>query len=92
MTASWIPPFTVDQLAQMLGCSVYTIRERAKKGDLPGIKFGDDWVFPADAVSSRLTEMALEESKERRTKPVPSAVAYGATPRKQRPPLPLSLQ
>ena len=91
MTASWIAPLTVEQLAKMLRCSEFTVRERARKGDLPGLKFGDDWVFPVEAVAHQLTEMALDDAKERRTTPAPSAAAFGA-PRKQRKPLPLSLQ
>lgn len=36
----------VEQAAQALRCSAYTIRERARQNALKGVKFGDDWVFP----------------------------------------------
>jgi len=89
--ATWAIPFTVEQVAQMLGCAAYTVRTRAREGDLPGLKFGDDWVFPPEALTVRLTEMALEEATARRVKPASFAVAVGVHRCKRRTQLPLAL-
>ena len=59
-------PFTVDQVAQLLACADTTVRERARDGDLPGLKFGSDWIFPAGALFARLDDLAAEESARRR--------------------------
>jgi len=37
--------YTADQAAQLLGCSVKTVEELARQGELPGIKPGGGWVF-----------------------------------------------
>lgn len=58
-------PLTVEQLAEKLQCSPYTVREHAKTGRLPGIKFGDDWVFPPEALNQALTQIALAQAHER---------------------------
>jgi hypothetical protein len=57
----------VDAVARMLGCAITTVEERARTGDLPGLKFGDGgWVFPASALAMRLQELALAEAAARR--------------------------
>ncbi len=59
--------FTAEALATLLGCAVTTIEERARSGDLPGLKFGDGgWRFPAEALARRLNELAIEEAAKRR--------------------------
>lgn len=65
-----------EELAAMLHCSVKTIEERARRGDLPGLKFGDGWVFPRDALFQRLNELALSEASRRgrSERPTPSGV------------------
>ena len=77
-----------EAVAQLLGCAPVTVRERARAGDLPGLKFGDDWVFPAGALARRLDELALEDSAKRRKKPVPSGqlVALPGAKVKRKPP------
>ena len=76
-----------EAVASMLGCAVTTVRERARAGDLPGLKFGDDWVFPAAALQQRLTELALELSALRR-KPAARAVVLHTIIKKAPPVLP----
>lgn len=50
----------VTQMAGMLGCAVSTVEERARTGDLPGLKFGDGgWIFPRRAVLERLYEKSM---------------------------------
>jgi Helix-turn-helix domain len=59
-------PLTVDQAAALLRCAPKTVQARARAGDLPGLKWGEDWIFPAGAFFARLDEIALEEAAERR--------------------------
>lgn len=49
----------VEQAAQALRCSAYTIRERARQNALKGVKFGDDWVFPRRLFVATVETMAL---------------------------------
>ena len=41
---------TVDGAAEFLGMSPYTIREMARRGDLPGRKIGKEWRFLREAL------------------------------------------
>lgn len=68
--------YTADQAAQLLGCSVKTVEEMARQGELPGIKPGGGWVFPAGALAQRLDQLALEQAAKRRAPgPAPAGVA-----------------
>jgi excisionase family DNA binding protein len=68
--------FSTKELAELLGCSEFTIGERARKGDLPGLKFGDGgWVFPRGALIHTLNELAMQSAGERRAPQKPTAVA-----------------
>lgn len=77
----------VGEVAELLGCAVTTVEVHARAGDLPGLKFGDHWVFPAGALARRLEEWALEEAAERRrsraaaTDPLPAASKLKRSPR-----------
>ena len=49
-----------SELAEILGCAVSTIEERARNRQLPGLKFGDGgWVFPTRATVEILNHMGL---------------------------------
>lgn len=72
---STVQIYTADQAAQLLGCSVKTVEELARQGELPGIKPGGGWVFPAGALAQRLDQLALEQAAKRRSPPAPAAVA-----------------
>lgn len=82
--------FDSVQAAAILRCSAKTVEERARSGDLPGLKYGDGWVFPVQAFYERLNELAREQAAERRkgkSKPAPAAVATTTPqPAKRRPP------
>ena len=70
--------YTTDQMAVLLGCSTKTVEQRARDGDLPGLKFGDGgWVFPAGAVALRLDQLALDEAAKRRKGDAPAATTIG---------------
>lgn len=68
---------TVDQVKTLLQCSDKTVRARAH--ELGGLKFGVDWVFPAQALHQRLVEMALQgpqKGPEPQAAPTPAAVLH----------------
>lgn len=67
--------FDSAEAATLLRCAISTVEERARKGDLPGLKFGDGWIFPAQALVARLNQLALEEAARRRAPGTPSATA-----------------
>lgn len=62
----------VEQAAQALRCSPYTIRERARQNALKGVKFGDDWVFPRRLFVATVESMAMESAAPA---PEPKSVA-----------------
>ena len=70
-----------EAVASLLRCAPTTVRDRARTGDLPGIKFGDDWVFPAEALHMRLTELALEQAAKRR-QPAAASAQLHTVPKK----------
>jgi excisionase family DNA binding protein len=79
------PVLSVEQVAEMFACTEDTVRERAARGDLPGVKLGRDWRFPAAALYEAVGRLAIEEAAKRRA---PTAVAVKARPRKAPPTLP----
>lgn len=51
MADSEYPPvLTVAQVAELLQVNPYTVREEARRGNLPGRKVGKEWRFAKDAV------------------------------------------
>jgi hypothetical protein len=73
------------QVAELLHCSVQTVELRARKGDLPGLQFGNGWVFPVGALHQRLNELALEAARERAKPKTPAPTAtLRAVPTKRR--------
>jgi hypothetical protein len=68
-----IEVFNTSQLASVLGCDEVTIERRTLAGDLPGLKFGRSWVFPAGATIQLLNELALEQAAKRRADRAASA-------------------
>jgi excisionase family DNA binding protein len=78
-----------EQVAALLRCSADTVRARADAGELTGIKYGRDWVFPRVALLEAVNELAREEASKRRSRPgaKPAAVAQIVAQRRP-PPLP----
>ena len=60
--------------AALLRCSVKTVEDLARSGDLPGEKFGESWVFPSEAFLAAVNEIAIRRAAERRKRPVGEAV------------------
>lgn len=57
----------VAEVAKLLGCSERTVEDRAREGDLPGLKFGDGgWIFPLPALMGRLVAKATGEAAAKR--------------------------
>lgn len=48
-----------EEVAALLDCEPATVEEKARKGELPGVKIGRSWRFPREALMRRLNEMAL---------------------------------
>lgn len=75
---------SVETVANALDCAGTTVEERARTGDLPGIRLGRGWVFPRAALMQSLCDLAHREAAERKNKPSPGlAIATQATPRRQ---------
>jgi len=69
------PILRAEDVAQLLDCSTETINERTAAGDLPGIKFGRSWVYPAEALFERLNTLAREgRSKPAVASPTPLGI------------------
>lgn len=69
------------EVAKLLGCDESTVEEKARLGELPGIKYGRPWRFPRDALLHVLNAQALAN------KPKPAApVAVAKKPTARRPP------
>lgn len=79
--AHTLPPYTVDQAAQMLGCAPSTVREHARAGRLPGLKVGEDWIFPAGALLASLDQWALADASRRASAQAPSPATAVSAPR-----------
>src|SRR5215211_1458702 len=46
----------VDQAAEFLGFSAYTVREKARSGEIPGRKVGREWRFSREQLLEWLRE------------------------------------
>ena len=57
---------TIDQIAELLGCAKSTVAAHLKSGLLPGLKFGRQWVVPAQAFFERVNALAHEQAAIRR--------------------------
>lgn len=79
---------TVEQVATMCDCTPTTVRERAGAGDLPGIKLGRDWIFPADALAQALCSLAMEQAQQRRSETPKARAVVRQIVRRQAPVLP----
>jgi hypothetical protein len=62
------PIYDTEGAAKLLHCSISTIEERLRTGDLPGEKFGDGWILPGQALIERVNEIAKAKAEEKRLK------------------------
>lgn len=83
MMTSLAPILTPEEAATLLRCTKKTVEDRLRAGDLPGEKFGEGWIIPADALLQRINELAVESMNRRRKGKEPAAptlVAIGQDP------------
>ena len=76
-----------DEVAEILDCEPVTVEEKARTGELPGVKFGRSWIFPKTALLECLHTKALENTKPRTTVS-PAARAVTNTAKRRPPALP----
>jgi excisionase family DNA binding protein len=69
-------------VALLLGCTERTVSEHAASGRLPGIKFGNNWIFPVDALLRAVNRLAETEAADRAAPVAPKAIRV--TPEKKR--------
>lgn len=77
---------TEQEVAELLDCEKSTVQEKARSGDLPGIKFGRSWVFPKTAL---LQSLHADAMRNRTPVRLPNGQAFGfalfaSSPEKQR--------
>ena len=65
---------TEQDVAQLLECETSTVQEKARAGDLPGIKFGRSWVFPRSALLQSLHQTAMQNKTPTR---LPNGQIFG---------------
>ncbi|MCP5248506.1 MAG: hypothetical protein H6942_08265 [Candidatus Accumulibacter sp.] len=82
----------LKQIAELLRCSEEQAASQLASGNLPGVKFGKAWIAPADALLSRLNEIAIAQANERRSReratPMATTVDLPKSARKRPPALP----
>jgi excisionase family DNA binding protein len=79
-----VPVLTVPEVAALLGCSDDTVRTMAAAGELPGLKPGRDWVFPAAPLYAALC-LHAEKPKAKAKREPPTAVLHEV--KRARPPV-----
>lgn len=55
---------TVDEVAALLHCTPETVRERTPR-DIPGTKFGRDWVYAHSAVVQAVIDLSRKPAQEK---------------------------
>ncbi len=55
-----------EELAKLLDYDKETAAKRIIAGDLPGSKFGRDWIIPRKALIDRINEMAVQDAAARK--------------------------
>lgn len=68
------PILTSKDVSDLLQCSVRTVEDCARAGRLPSLKFGDGWIFPAEALIQAVNRMAETEAAKRALPCKPIAV------------------
>lgn len=83
---------TVKDVADMLGCEEDTVRDKTRQRELPGLKFGRDWVYPRQALLDALNQMAAQakaKSEPANVKTLVPVQGQRGRPRKVPPVLPV---
>jgi hypothetical protein len=83
--------FTEAEAADMLACDIDTLRQRAGRGEIVGLKVGRGWVFPAVAFEASINQLALREAQaagKQRAPAAPRAVTVTPLQARRPPTLP----
>lgn len=74
----------IEDAALIMKCSVETVADNLRSGQITGVKFGVPWIIPRQAFFARLNELASEQAAEKRraAKPSPVAPARAGTGRR----------
>lgn len=78
--------YSLAEVEKICGCSEETLVLRIERGELAALKLGRGWIFPREAFVSSLNELAMEEARKRRRKPVAVAPQAPITGRRRSPP------
>ena len=78
------PILNAQEVAVLLECSVKSVQDYARSGRLPGVKFGDGWVFSSDLLVETVKKLSIEEA-EKRTRPVRPIGVPVRTPKRKPP-------
>ncbi|MDO9235965.1 MAG: helix-turn-helix domain-containing protein [Aquabacterium sp.] len=76
---------TEEDVAEILGCEIQTIQEKARSGELPGVKFGRPWRFPRTALLEALHTKAM--ANKSKAAPAPVAVLKPVGKASRQPPV-----
>lgn len=79
------PLMDAPAVAQLLKCSERTVEDHARSGRLPAVKFGDGWMFPAEALLRAVNRLAEDEAARRAKPAAPSAIKRVLDPKRGRP-------
>lgn len=71
---------TVKEVAAWFGVHPMTIYRKAKRGELPAIKFGKSWLFPEDALKGWIAERMPSKNVRQQSSPPGSASLGHLTP------------
>lgn len=80
MAATLLPIMNAEQVAALLECSKKTVEDHARKGTIPGAKFGDGWVFSADLVIEAVKQQSINKTPVKLSQKTVGAVAVNFTP------------
>ncbi len=61
-------------MADLLECSVKSVQDYARSGRLPGVKFGDGWVFSSDLLIETVKKLSIEKAEKRNSHVRPTGV------------------
>jgi hypothetical protein len=77
------PILDTQETADLLHCSVRSVENHARSGRLPGVKFGEGWIFSSELIVETVKKLSLEEA-EKRSKPVKPFGVFVGTPKRKR--------
>lgn len=72
--------FTIssEEVAEVLHCTVETVRQLLAQGVLPGMKPGKEWIIPRAAFTEAINAYALDQAGQRRKQLAQAAVSIPA--------------